>query len=82
MLNDRENIYLGFRFQVGYNRVRTSIGKYLCKTSAILTTPIFAPLFLSQCNAMYTFESVTKNLVTFPRFPSWRLYDNDNAMQI
>ena len=82
MLNDRENIYLGFRFQVGYNRVRTSIGKYLCKTSAILTTTIFAPLFLSQCNAMYTFESVTKNLVTFPRFPSWRLYDNDNAMQI
>ena len=50
MLNDKENIYLGFRFQVGYNRVQTSIGKYLCKTSAILTTPIFAPLFLSQCN--------------------------------
>ena len=27
-------------------------------------------------------ESVTKDLVTFPRFPPWRLYDNDNAMQI
>ena len=58
MLNDKENIYLGFRFQVGYNRVRTSIGKYLCKTSVIPTTPIFAPLFLSQCIPLRAWQRI------------------------